>query len=103
MNNTLCHVSAQHYENYGDAKSPHWKPKGEQIFKIYVDADHFLYGEEFCIKAIKKCLEKESNDFDKYEYRSHELIFNEPIELKDFGSILEKLFDDYAISKNIGQ
>ena len=90
---TLCLVSTQYYENYGDSKSPHWKAKGEQIFKIYVDSDDFLYGEEYCVKAIKKCLINISDSYNRYEYLSHELIFSEPIELNGFQEALEKEFE----------
>ena len=93
--NTLCYVTAQYYENYGgDSTSPHWKQKGGQIFKLYVDSDDFFYGEEHCIKAIKECLHNQSGSKYKYEYLSHELIFNEPVELNGFQNALNKQLEN---------
>lgn len=91
--NTLCQITTQYYENYGDSKNPHWKPKGSQLFTIDVDSDSFMYVEDNCIKAIKSLLEDQSNNHCRYEYISHELIFSKPIELKGFEEKLESIFE----------
>jgi DNA-binding ferritin-like protein len=38
---TLCQITAQYYENYSDTETPHWKPKGGQVFNLMVDAHVF--------------------------------------------------------------
>lgn len=88
--NTLVQIFAQVHENYGahdwngQGTCPQsWKPKGCQMFTLRVDSDAFSYVEEQCVKAIEKLLEKQSNDFYRYEYLSHELVFQEPIALND--------------------
>ena len=94
---TLVQITAQYYENYAFGNDdydgvPSWKPKGEQIFKMYVDeTDDFLYAEEHCIEAIKQLLEGESNKFCRYEYVGYEIIFHEPIELTGFDEKLEAI------------
>ena len=86
----LLHVFAQVLENYGahdwngEGDCPQaWKPKGSQMFTLRVDSDSFSYIEEQCIKALHKTLEKQSNDFYRYTYLSHELIWQEPTILND--------------------
>ena len=82
----LVQITTQYYENYNDSGvgEPHWKPKGEQIFKMRADSDCFFYGEEIAIAAINSLLKEQSNSHNKFEYISHEVIFSEPIELKGF-------------------
>jgi hypothetical protein len=77
MRDTICRITAQYEENYGDSVNPHWKPKGGVEFTLNVDADDFMYSEEICVMAIKKLLtEAESNNCCRYTYVSHELIFS---------------------------
>ena len=90
MNTTLLQITAQYHENYGAhswsgvGECPqNWKAKGGQVFTLRVDSDSFMYVEEQCVKAIETLLEKRSNDFERYTYISHELIFSEPIALDD--------------------
>ena len=80
---TLCQITAQYYENYGDSKNPYWKAKGGQIFNVYVDADDFFYSQDVAVEAIQELLSKQSDWHGKYEYLSYELIFAEPIVLSD--------------------
>ena len=88
--NTLLHIETQLEENYGahdwnkEGTCPQaWKPKGMHMFTLRVDSDSFLYAEEQCIKAIEIQLAKQSNDYERFSYRSHELIFHEPTALDD--------------------
>ena len=93
-NNTLVQITTQYYENYNDSGEgePHWKPKGLQLFQIRADSDCFMYAEPIAVAAIKSLLEEYTNthnpfafrEVHKFEYISHELIFSEPIELKNF-------------------
>ena len=78
--NTII-ISAQSFENYGSTEAPHWKPKGEQTFSLQADADDFFYGENACVKAIERLLARQSNAMFRYEYRSHDIVFHEPIVL----------------------
>jgi hypothetical protein len=93
MNDTLCQVQTQYYENYGDAKNPNWKAKGSTTFKLMVDADDFAYAKECCIVAIKKCLKQASNDHCKFDYIDYDLIFTPPVELKGFEENLVEAID----------
>jgi hypothetical protein len=87
---TRVQILAQMHENYGahnwsgEGDCPQaWKPKGGQMFTLNVDSDSMFYAEEQCVEAFKKLLAKECNDFYRYEYTSHELIFHEPSVLCD--------------------
>lgn len=95
MSKTLVHITAQYSENYGTSENPHWKFKGGQLFSLYVDADDFLYGQEQCIKAIKTLLDKQSNSMCRFDYRSHELIFND-ITALDTDLFEKELEKEYA-------
>jgi hypothetical protein len=64
---TLLHITAQVHEN--------GKPKGGQVFSLNVDSDAFMYAKDECINAIKILLEKRSNNYCKFTYVDHELIF----------------------------
>ena len=92
MRDTLCQITAQYYENYADSPTPHWKPKGSQIFTIMVDSDDFMYCPEVAIQTIEELLLEESNSHCKYEYREHELIFSTPYQLSSdkFDNIFRK-------------
>ena len=76
---TLVQITTQFFENYGSIESPHWKPKGSLMFKMYVDSDDFFYLEEQCIEAIRLLLFEKSNNHERFDYVSHELVFQEPI------------------------
>ena len=94
MLNTI-HISAQTFENYGNSQNPIWKPKGEQKFSLKADADYFFYGEEFATDAISGLLRMYSNEMMKFEYRSHEIVFHDIIELsnEDFVDEYEKIIE----------
>jgi len=80
---TTLIIHSQYYENYSDAKTPHWKPKGGHEFVINeFDAEDLFYDEENVISAIKSLIANQSNAFEKFEYISHELKFGEPTEIK---------------------
>lgn len=85
--NTLLQITAQVHENYGwsgQGECPeHWKPKGGQMFTLRVDSENFMYAETECIKAIDTLLANQSNEYWRYTYIGHELIFHEPIALND--------------------
>ncbi len=93
---TLLHITAQVQENYGTeihgVKHDAWKNKGGQMFTLRVDSDSMFYAEEQCLKVIKSLLAKESNDYYRYTYIEHELVFHDPIELSetDFDTLLEE-------------
>lgn len=73
MENTLCIVSAQYYDENG-------KAKGEQRFTLYVDANAVMYTKEDLLKdAIQSIITENFPYGGSVEYRSHELIFHEPI------------------------
>ena len=73
MENTLCIVSAQYYDENG-------KPKGEQQFTLRVDSNTFMYTKEDLLKdAIQSVIEENHPYSGRVEYRSHELVFVEPI------------------------
>ena len=86
--NTLLHITAQYHENYGahdwngQGECPQaWKPKGGQVFTLRVNSDNFMYAEAECLKAIATLLAKQSNEYARYTYIDHELVFSEPIAL----------------------
>lgn len=81
MSKLLIHIEAQYSENCNTSDSPHWKQKGGQVFSLEADDEDFLYVEEQSIKAIKTLLAKHSNAMCKFEYVSHEIIFNNIIAL----------------------
>lgn len=96
--NTLITVTAQFHENYGTAESPHWKPKGAQQFFFRADSDHFLYIDRDPIgRAIQTMIDKHMAQYThtKCTYVDHELIFSEPIELKqDFAMELNRVLNN---------
>jgi hypothetical protein len=82
---SLVQISAQYYENYNfeNGGTPNWKPKGEQVFTLRADTDLFFYGEEMCIEAIKTMIASKTDRLNKFEYISHEIIFQEPMVLDE--------------------
>lgn len=80
---TTLIINAQYYSNYSDTTTPHWKPKGGHEFVINgFDPDDLFYDEENVVSAIKSLVANQSNDYEKFEYISHELKFGEPTEIK---------------------
>ena len=73
MENTLCIVSAQYYDENG-------KAKGEQQFTLRVDSDACMYAPQELLKdAFQSIIEENYRYGGRIEYRSHELVFFEPI------------------------
>lgn len=72
-------ISTQYYENkahYEGGES--WRPKGEFTFFTYIDSmDAIMYDKEFIIDVLSRLVEKENTQLERFEYRSHELIFLE--------------------------
>ena len=78
-------INCQYYENYnvgpeGFGEVPHWKPKGGHEFEIEVDSDVLLYSNKL-EEHLTKMVEDETTEYEKFEYRGHELKFSEPTEL----------------------
>ena len=97
---SLVQISAQYYENYNfeNGGTPHWKPKGEQVFTLRADTDLFFYGEEMCIEAIKVMLARYNDSLNKFEYISHEIIFQEPMVLDEY--LFENTFNQISATTN---
>lgn len=97
MENSLVRITAQYYENYGSAQAPHWKPKGGQEFTVRADSDSFFYCKEECVLAIKKMLKARSNDYCRYQYIDHDVVFDEPIPLstEEFEAALQMVHQEY--------
>jgi hypothetical protein len=98
MSKTLVHVTTQYYENYGyeihGVSHAAWKPKGSFIFSLKIDLSNLMYAPSECIEVIRLLLADQSNEREKFEYLSHEIIFNDIIELD--AEKFESLFNDYV-------
>lgn len=70
-------ITAQYYENYSDTDTPHWKPKGGQVFVIEeASMDMVMYtNKDVLIKVLTKLVENQSNEHFKYNYLEHEVDF----------------------------
>lgn len=95
MEQTLCQITAQ---SIVDGKN-----KCGQLFNLMVDADHFMYCKDECIEVIKKMLEEQSNEYCKYEYIDHELIFHTPMVLdsKFFETNITRMLRDMSEESRI--
>ena len=80
--NCTINITAQYFENYSDTKTPYWKPKGGQEFKILIDSDTIMYS-DYLDEHLSKLISEQSNEHCKYEYIGHEVQFIEPIVLND--------------------
>ena len=86
---TTIRITAQFYENYaigpnGLEGTPYWKPKGGHEFIIKANSDVVMYADD--LKAIlTDMVAEQSNDYEKFEYIDHEVIFSEPTELSSEG------------------
>ena len=85
---TLVHIFTQVHENYGGT----WKPKGGFMFTLRVDSDILIYLEHEGIVAIKRLVEEQCNELERFTYVSHEIIWNEPFELS--ADLFTKYFDE---------
>jgi hypothetical protein len=87
-------VSAQYYENYSDTETPYWKPKGGVDFSFPVDSELVMYvRREFLENVLIKMVEKQSNDYSRYEYLSHEVKFSNPIVVEGLERELDWFYD----------
>jgi hypothetical protein len=87
-------VSAQYYENYSDTDTPYWKPKGGVDFSFPVDSELVMYvRREFLENVLIKMVEKQSNDYSRYEYLSHEVKFSNPIVVEGLERELDWFYD----------
>ena len=78
-------ISTQYFENYnvclegfniqGD-KLPHWKPKGEHLFKMEVDADILMYSDP--AKVFEKMLESQNSIAEEFHYRGYDIQWSVP-------------------------
>ena len=75
MENTLCVITCQYYDENG-------KPKFAQTFELRVDADMFMYAPTELIKdSLQRFIDdhwKINNYAGHCVYISHELVFNDP-------------------------
>lgn len=97
MRDTICQITAQYYENYSDSETPHWKPKGSHLFTLMVDSDDFCYAEDVCISTIMEMLKSVCTFHERFEYVSHELIFQKPTELNS--DVFETTFNELCAAK----
>tara|TARA_R110002124_G_C8777083_1_gene500449 strand:+ start:433 stop:804 length:372 start_codon:yes stop_codon:yes gene_type:complete len=81
-------ITTQYNENYGAhdwdgiGECPQrWKNKGAHLFSLIMDSDEIMYDEKTCLDVIKAMVSKESNDYESFEYRKHEIEWNTPTEL----------------------
>tara|TARA_Y100001980_G_C14451746_1_gene235518 strand:- start:169 stop:462 length:294 start_codon:yes stop_codon:yes gene_type:complete len=86
-------ISTQSYENkayYEGGES--WRPKGEFVFFTKIDSmDAIMCPKEVLISSIKELISNQCNDLDKFEYRSHELIFQDyDIPEEELQNIIDK-------------
>ena len=83
-------LHTQYYQNYSDTNVPYWKPKGGHEFKVEgFDPDYLFYDEAAVLKTLIELVANQSNDYEKFEYISHELKFGAPTEINiaDFNAI----------------
>lgn len=86
---TTIRITAQFYENYaigpnGPEGTPYWKPKGGHEFIIKANSDAVMYAPDLK-EILTDMVAEQSNDYEKFEYIDHEVIFSEPTELSSEG------------------
>lgn len=68
-------IHTQYYENYSDTATPHWKPKGGQVFEIEnILGDMIMYCEDLK-EVLTNLVATKSNEHVRYEYQEHEVDF----------------------------
>lgn len=94
MSKTRVEVLAQYIDENGKKKG------GQQFFFFVEDADVFLYAPgELIVETIQTMLD--NHDEGSYVYLEHNLVFFEPIELKDdFGALAQKIHGKSDSLKN---
>jgi hypothetical protein len=87
MSKTRVEVLAQYIDEDGRKKG------GQQFFFFVEDADVFLYApKELIVETIQTMLDNHHEG--SYIYVEHNLVFFEPIELKDdFGVLAQKIHE----------
>ena len=87
MSKTRVEVYAQYIDENGKKKG------GQQFFFFVEEADVFLYApKELIVETIQAMLD--NHHWGSYVYVEHNLVFFEPIELKDeFGALMQKIHD----------
>ena len=83
MSTVTVRIITQYLENYGTSENPSWKPKGGQEFTIDINSDFVLYHRDECIEVFKEMIAKHDNDYNKYEYYDHNLMFWKSIPLEN--------------------
>lgn len=82
---TTIRITAQFYENYaigpnGPTGTPYWKAKGGHEFILKVDSDVAMYAPNLK-DILKDMVADQSNQYEKFEYIDHEMVFSKPTEL----------------------
>lgn len=90
FNQCLVQVTCQYSENYGyhdwDGVGPcpqGWKFKGGSYFRFLVDVDDLMYGGDMVVDVVREVLRDMSNDCVRYEYVSHQVFFEEPLDITE--------------------
>lgn len=85
---TKCIIIGQYYNENG-------RPKGEQRFELYVDADDLFYAPSEIMEVIFQTIIDNNwgDSAGRVEYRTHELVFHEPIQCNDnFSELLDESY-----------
>ena len=76
-------VVAQVFENKAFADGgENFRPKGAQVFNMPIDSDVVTIA-DYLVTAIESVLKGLGNDLYTYEYREHDVEFQEPITLPE--------------------
>jgi hypothetical protein len=59
---TRINILTQVHENYGSLTSPHWKPKGSQMFTCFVDSDLWMYEQKFVERTLSETIRNKMSD-----------------------------------------
>lgn len=81
----LVIITTQYFENYnvgpdgfntmGDG-TPHWKPKGESLWQIEMDADLLMMSDPH--EVFGRMIAKHNNEAERFEYITHDVRWSEP-------------------------
>lgn len=88
MENTLCKVITKFIDENGKSSS-------YEEFTIRIDSDDIFYApSEVLEKAFQMLIDEQMSDYvGKYIYYKHQVVFDEPMQLKgDFDSALEQAY-----------
>ncbi len=87
MSVNLINILAQYHDENG-------KPKGGQYFTVRADVSLFMYAPaEVVVDTLQKMIDERMVGYaGKHTYVEHEIIFHEPMELKDnFEEVFESV------------